>query len=262
MSGVIELNIAQFLLIYLLLALVLLVMKLAKVGQSKLLLVASVRMTVQLILAGLVLTYIFKNPHPAFTIAYLVAMVVFSLHRTLSQNAGLNRRFQMAIAFSIAGSGLFVIAYFVVLVVGTNFFDPQYTITIGGMIIGNSMTGVTLGLKAFREKLLDQRPRVEALLDLGVAPKRILRRMVSSALETAMLPTLNSMLGMGIISLPGMMTGQILAGTLPTTAILYQIAVMIAICTAVCLTVFCSLQFGYQTLYNKHNQIEYKNDTI
>jgi putative ABC transport system permease protein len=65
------------------------------------------------------------------------------------------------------------------------------------------------------------------------------------------------MIGMGIVSLPGMMTGQILSGTLPTTAIMYQIAIMIAICTAVCLTVFCSLHFGYKTLYNKRNQIIY-----
>ncbi|NMB08219.1 MAG: ABC transporter permease, partial [Tissierellia bacterium] len=68
---------------------------------------------------------------------------------------------------------------------------------------------------------------------------------------------LNSMVGMGIVSLPGMMTGQILSGTLPTTAILYQIAIMIAICTAVCLSVFGSLYFGYRTLYNDRNQIEY-----
>jgi len=89
------------------------------------------------------------------------------------------------------------------------------------------------------------------LLNLGVAPQKILIPFVNNALETALLPTLNSMLGMGIISLPGMMTGQILSGTLPTTAILYQIAIMISICTAVCLTVFSSLYFGYKTLYNK-----------
>ena len=71
------------------------------------------------------------------------------------------------------------------------------------------------------------------------------------------MPTLNSMVGMGIVSLPGMMTGQILSGTLPTTAILYQIAIMIAICTVVCLSVFGSLYFGYRTLYNDRNQIEY-----
>ena len=60
---------------------------------------------------------------------------------------------------------------------------------------------------------------------------------------------------MGIISLPGMMTGQILSGTLPSTAILYQIAIMIAITTVTCLSVFCTLYFGHRTLYNDKNQI-------
>ena len=70
-----------------------------------------------------------------------------------------------------------------------------------------------------------------------------------------MLPTLNSMVGMGIVSLPGMMTGQILAGTLPMTSILYQIAIMIAICTAVTSACFGTLYFGSKTLYDKKRQI-------
>ena len=91
--------------------------------------------------------------------------------------------------------------------------------------------------------------------NLGVTPKKILLPYVNNSLETALLPTLNSMVGMGIVSLPGMMTGQILAGTLPTVAIMYQIAIMIAICAAVCISVFCSLNLGYKSLYNKKNQI-------
>ena len=92
-------------------------------------------------------------------------------------------------------------------------------------------------------------------MNADASPKNILIPYVNKSLETALLPTLNSMLGMGIISLPGMMTGQILSGTLPTTAILYQIAIMIAITAVTCLAVFCSLYFGYRTLYNSKNQM-------
>jgi len=253
--GVIALNIGQFLLIYLLLLVVGIVMKAAKVDQLKLLVVASARMTVQLILAGLVLTYVFEHPHPVFTLGYLGAMVAFSLHRTLKKNPWLSPAFRLAVGWSITLSGLGVLAYFVIVVIGTDFFDPQYTITIGGMVMGNSMTGVTLGLKTFHDHLRDRREQIETLLDMGVEPKKILLPLVTSSLESALLPTLNNMLGMGIISLPGMMTGQILAGTLPMTAILYQISVMVAICAAVCLTTFSSLQFGYRTLCNKRSQI-------
>ena len=86
-------------------------------------------------------------------------------------------------------------------------------------------------------------------------PERILHPFVKQALETAILPTLNSMLGMGIVSLPGMMTGQILSGTVPTTAILYQIAIMIAICTAVACSCFFALYFGSKTLIHKDIQM-------
>ena len=125
---------------------------------------------------------------------------------------------------------------------------PKYTIPLAGMIIGNAMTGLSLGLKTFNENIKSQRNRIEALLNLGVTPNEILLPFANNALETALVPTLNRMLGMGIISLPGMMTGQILSGTPPTTAIMYQIAIMIAISAAVCLTVFCALTFGYKTL--------------
>jgi len=253
--GAVQLGLVQFSLIYLLLILVLGIMKKARIQQTKLLIVASIRMTVQLVLAGLVLTYSFQNPHPAFTSAYLIAMITFSIHRVLSKNKKLNRQFKIAVSASLAFSGLCILAFFVIVVVRQNFFNPQYAIPLAGMIIGNAMTGVTLGLKTFTESIKDQRNKIETLINLGVTPKKILLPYANSALETALLPTLNSMLGMGIISLPGMMTGQILSGTLPTTAILYQIAIMIAICTAVCLTVFCSLNFGYKTLYNKRAQI-------
>lgn len=256
MDNIIKLNILQFSLIYLLLIIILVIMKRSKIKQSKLLLVASVRMTVQLILAGLILTYIFKNPHPIFVIVYLLAMISFSVHRVLSKHKDINEKFKLSIALSLAFSGLFVLGYFVMAVVGESFFNPQYTIPLAGMIIGNSMTGVTLGMKTFTENLKNQRNKVEALLNLGVTPREILLPFVNNALETALLPTMNNMIGMGIISLPGMMTGQILSGTAPTTAIMYQISIMIAICTAVCLTVFCSLTFGYRTLYNDRNQIE------
>jgi putative ABC transport system permease protein len=211
-------------------------------------------MTVQLILAGFVLTYIFKNPHPLFTTGYLAAMMAFAIHRVLSKNRDLNRSFKLSIGFSLAFSGFAVLVYFILAVVNQSLFNPQYVIPLSGMIFGNAMTGVNLGVKTFRESLAAGRERMEALLNFGTSPKSILLPFVNQALETAILPTLNSMVGMGIVSLPGMMTGQILSGTLPTTAILYQISIMVAICTVVCLSVFGSLHFGYRTLYNRRSQ--------
>jgi len=255
MNDIISLNILQFALIYLLLIVVLFVMKRCKINQTKLLIVASIRMTVQLVLAGLVLTYIFDNPHPAFTVAYIFAMTGFAIYMTLQRNKTINLRFKLIAGASLAVSGIAIVGFFIVVVIGVSIFNPQYTIPISGMVIGNAMTGVSLGIKTFNENIHSQRAKIETLVNMGVTPPKILTPFAGGAMETALLPTLNSMLGMGIISLPGMMTGQILSGTMPMTAILYQIAIIIAITTVTCLSVFCALFFGYRTLYNKRNQI-------
>lgn len=255
MNKIVELNVLQFAVVYLLLIVILLVMKKAKVNRMKLLVTASIRMTVQLILAGLILTYIFKNPHPAFTLAYLAVMNIFAVHRVVSRNREINRRFKVILGSVLTVTGTVMILFFIGVIIRVNVFNPQYTITLGGMIIGNSMTGLTLAMKTFNESLAMQKNKIEVLLNAGAKPARVLTPLVNSALETALLPTLNSMLGMGIISLPGMMTGQILSGTLPMTAILYQIATMLTICTSVCLTVFAGLSLGMRTLYNKQNQM-------
>jgi len=255
MNEIISLNLWQFSLIYLLLIAVLFIMKKCRISQTKLLFVASLRMTVQLTLAGLVLTYIFENPHPLFTVLYLMIMTGFAIFTVLSRNKSINKRFKIIVGASLAATGLSIVSFFIMVIVGADLFNPQYTIPISGMIIGNAMTGVSLGLRAFNENIKAMRSRIDALLNIGATPRKILLPFVNQALETALLPTLNSMIGMGIISLPGMMTGQILSGTLPMTAILYQIAIIIAICAVTCLAVFCSLYFGHKTLYNKRQQL-------
>lgn len=262
MSNVIVLNIWQFSIIYLLLLIVLAIYKKCKINQTKLLLIGSFRMTVQLVLAGFVLTYIFKNPKPLFIIAYLSFMIAMAIYTALSRNKGINAKFKIIVSFCLALTGIFIILFFILVVIRTSFWNPQYTIPISGMIMGNAMTGVSLGVKTFNENVKTQKQKITTLINIGATPKSILIPFVNKAVETALLPTINSMMGMGIISLPGMMTGQILSGTLPTVAILYQIAIMIAITTVVCLAVFTSLYFGYKTLFNSRNQIEFGKNNV
>lgn len=254
MKGAVELSIFQFLLIYLLLIIVLIIMKKSKVNQTKLLLIASLRMTVQLVIVGYILQYVFSNPRPIFTVIFLIIMIIFSINRVIKSRKDLNNNFKIAIGASLTFCGLFVLLFFVTVVVGKSIFNPQYTIPLAGMIIGNAMTGVNIAIKTFMDDISKEKNKISTLINLGVEPKDILKPFANNALETALIPTINSMLGMGIIFLPGMMTGQMLSGTLPTTAIMYQIAIMIAICCSVCTTVFLSLNVGYKSLYNNRKQ--------
>ena len=257
MNEVIKISLQRFLLIYLLLLIVLFIMKKCKIEQSKLLLFGSIQMTIQLIIAGYLLTYIFKNPKSIYTICYIIVMMAFAVFRVLSKNKNLNKKFKIYVALSLILSGLFVISFFILAIVDESIFNPQYAIPLSAMIFGNVMTGLNLGIKTFQERLDSENSRMEVLLNFGAKPNDILKPFVYQSLETALLPTLNSMVGMGVVSLPGMMTGQILSGTSPNTAILYQISIMIAICTVVCLSVFTSLYFGHKTLYNKDHQFNF-----
>ena len=254
MAGAVPISLWQFSMVYLLLIIVLWVMKRSKIDRTKLLLTASIKMTVQLILAGLLLQYIFSNPHPLFTVLFIAVMIGFSVNRVYETRKDLNSRFKMAVAVSLSLSGLFVLFFFVAGVLGQSLFNPQYTIPLAGMIVGNAMTGVTLGIRTFFDSVNSDRRKIDTLVNLGIDFRTILRPYVNHALESALMPTMNSMLGMGIIFLPGMMTGQMLSGTLPLTAIMYQIAIMIAICTSVCLSVFFTLNMGYRSLYNDRQQ--------
>lgn len=257
MRNIVVLNIAQFSLIYLLLLVVLFIMKKSKVDQSKLLFWASVKMSIQLMLTGFVLEYIFGTPQPIYVGLYLLVMMAFATHRVYVAAPNLNKEFRVAVAIGIVVSSMFVLAFFVMAVVGENILNPQYTIPLAGMLIGNSMTGLSLGVRSFMQSIEKEKLKINTLINLGVAPKEILRPFANNALETAILPTLNSMVSMGIVSLPGMMTGQILSGTSPSNAILYQIAIMIAICASVCLCVFIALNLGYKSLYNNKQQFNF-----
>lgn len=255
MDNEMVINIWQLSKVYLLLVIVLAVLKKAKIKESKLLFVGSIRMTIQLFLAGYLLTEIFNSEKPIFTILYLIVMVFFSSKRIFNKNQFLNKKFKKYIVLAIGINLIFTITFFTYYVLEIKYLNPRYTVPISGMIVGNSMNALMLGLKTLETTINKSKLEISTLLNLGVCPKKILIPFVNLSLETALIPSLNAMVSIGLISLPGIMSGQILAGSLPLTAIMYQIAIMIILTSSVTLTVFISLYLGYRTLINKKGQI-------
>ena len=255
MTESLSMQLSGFASIYLLLLIVGAIFKKCHIQQTKFLLLASLQMTVQLIIVVYVLLYIFKYPSPIFTCTYLALMIGFAIHRALNKNKWLNNKFKWITILSILLSGAFIVGFMMIAVIQKDIFTPQYIIPISGMLVSAIMNGSTLALKAFRESMDGQRNRIEVLMNIGTPPQEIVHPFVNQAMETALLPTLNNMVGMGIVSLPGMMTGQILAGALPNEAVLYQITIMIANSTAVSLVSFATLYFGCRTLWNDRYQI-------
>lgn len=256
MNSIAIISLNKFMLIYIALIFILFIMRKFKINQEKLLFLASARMSIQLIIAGYILTYIFKHPSPIFVAIYLLIMVSFAIYRVIGKNADLNLKFKLIIGASLFFSGFLTILFFIYIIIGKSIFNPQYAIPISGMLFGNSMNGTAIAIKTFNNLISAKKLQIKTLVNIGIDPEKILLPFVRESLETALIPTLNSMVGMGIVSLPGMMTGQILSGTLPTTAILYQICITIAITLTVCLSSFFSLYFGQKTLLDSNKQIK------
>jgi len=257
-NGIINLTVFQVALAYIFVLIVLVIMRTLGIKREKELIIASVRMTLQLILVGYVLVYIFDNPNPFMTVGIIIIMEAFAVHTVFKkfQNK-LSLPLKRVIVLSMSFGTLSCLVYFLLIVVRISpWYMPQYFIPIAGMLIGNSMTGISLGVKLLLEGMVTQRALVEEALILGATPQVATRSIINNTFDAAILPTMYSMVGMGIVFLPGMMTGQILSGTAPTTAISYQIAIMLGILGAVALTVIIMLQLGYRTFFNKEDQLQ------
>lgn len=257
MGSVIELHLWQMIAAYIFVAILLFIVKLKGIPREKEILISTFRMTLQLIITGYVLVFIFKNAHPLFTISIILIMEAFAIYNIIKRTkTSLSKKLIKVITLSMLAGTLASLLFFMFIVIGISpWYDPRYFIPIAGMLIGNSMTGISLGIERLLDGFKTQRHLIEGALMLGASPKIASKHIVDNAFDSAVLPTINSMIGMGIIFLPGMMTGQILSGISPVTAIGYQIVIMLGILGSVALTVIIFVQLGYKTFFNQQQQL-------
>lgn len=255
--NIIDISYFQLAISFIFILILILISSIRKIGKQKLIIIASVRMTLQLVAAGYLLTLVFQNPSWYLTTITITVMLFFAIINIYKRSINpINKQLKFIVAGSLIMGSLFAILFFIIAVIRvTPWYSPQYFIPIAGMIIGNSMTGILLGLNKMSSDFIEKKDIIENSLMLGATAKQATKEIINKSIETSLLPTLNSMLGMGIISLPGMMTGQILSGTLPTVAIKYQIGIMLAILGAITITVIIFVMLGYKTYFNKREQI-------
>ncbi len=256
-GSVIDIGFWQLASAYVFIGLLLFIVRARGINREKEIIIASVRMTIQLVLVGYLLAYVFENNHPLWTIIMLAIMVTFAIFNIYKRvRVPLTLRVKRIIAFAMASGTLFSLVYFLLVVLRVYpWYDSRYFIPIAGMIIGNSMTGIALGVNHLVEGIHKQWATIEGSLMLGATPQMAVKDIVNDAFDSALLPTINSMVGMGIVFLPGMMTGQILSGVSPVTAIQYQIAIMLGIVGSVALTVILFVHYGYQAYFNSRAQL-------
>jgi putative ABC transport system permease protein len=137
-------------------------------------------------------------------------------------------------------------------------YSPQYAIPLLGMILGNTLNGISLGLDRLGGELAAKRAQVEALLAIGATRWEAARKPIQEAVRTGLIPIMNSMMVVGIVSLPGMMTGQILAGANPVQAVKYQIVIMFLIASSTALGTVSVVLLSYRRLFNRSHQFLYQ----
>lgn len=228
-----------------------------KLDKEKDILQASAKMTIQLLAIGFVLVFLMEGINPIIGSMYIFVMLFFAV-RTFKKRITNNeyKALSKAAVTALIVSSLTILTYFILMIVRPDeIFDPQYIIPIYGMLLGNTLTTITLAYNDLVKNLENERKYIETLTNLGVEPDVTMRKIVNSTFKVAITPVLTSLLAMGLVSLPGAMTGQILSGVSPLIAVKYQIAIMLGILGTNTLVSLLFLRLSQKKLINKFNQI-------
>jgi putative ABC transport system permease protein len=233
-----------------------------KIGLSKELIISVSRMTVQLVLASYLLKYIFNVNNVYLILLMFVVMSAFASNIIFKKSkAGIKElRFVLFPIVFIIG---LLLSLFLLLIITkvTPWYNARYFIPMAGMILGNSMNACALALDRFTSDVKGNFKAVETILSMGGTPYEACSMYIKKAMRNAALPFIASMNGIGIVFIPGMMTGQLLSGTDPLVAFKYQIAMMMSIASSVVFTSLLSLYFAHKFLFDEYGRLKYSFET-
>lgn len=197
-------------------------------GLGRDLAVGTLRTFAQLLLMGYVLRIVFDLRMALPTLALFALMLASAAHIVRGRVGRANVGYGLPLLVSMVASYALVTVLVTGVIVGARpWWDPRVFLPIGGMVIGNSMTAMALALERLFSELRRNRRAVEMRLSLGADAAESSQEAVRLAVRAGMVPSVSSLMGVGLVFLPGMMTGQILAGADPLSAVRYQIVVML-----------------------------------
>ncbi|VAW91185.1 Probable iron export permease protein FetB [hydrothermal vent metagenome] len=225
---------------------------------SQTILIAAVRTVVQLLLVGLILKWVFAQTDFTWVgIMWLVMLLVAGYEIMARQT----RRFKglwgygvgvVSVFMSSFAVGIFVLT---LVVDNTPWYTPQYAIPLMGMIIGNTMTAAALSLESLTKTTWQQRMIIEARLALGQTWRQSISDIARQSVRIGMFPIVNAMAAAGLVTLPGMMSGQILGGTPPAEAVKYQILIMFMITAASGFATLIAVWLGARHLFDERQRL-------
>ena len=225
---------------------------------SQQLIIASIRTAVQLTLIGLVLKVLFANASFGWVMLLSMVMLLVAGREVMVRQ---ERRFTGWWGYAVGTFSMFLSSFAVavfalVVILGEDpWYTPQYAIPLLGMLLGNTMNGIAIAMDRLTHTAWEQRSIIEARLMLGERWDEAISEYRRQAIRSGLIPIINAMAAAGIVSLPGMMTGQILAGAPPVEAVKYQILIMFLITTGTGLGTLAAVSIGARHLFDERQRL-------
>ncbi len=233
-----------------------------RLGLERGFLVGAVRALVQLVAVGYVLVYLFTAERWWLVLIALVVILFSATSAVVQRRRGAKKiAGERRTLFTVAGTAMLVgsgvtLAYVTQLVLRVQpWYEPRYLVPLFGMIVGNAMNGAALAAERLASELESRRGEVEAYLALGVSPSRAAAEPARRAMYAALIPSVNGLMTVGLVQLPGMMTGQILAGQSPLLAVRYQIVVMFMLAGGTAMTVVMTVLWYRRSFFTAAEQL-------
>ncbi|MBU9672525.1 iron export ABC transporter permease subunit FetB [Planococcus sp. CP5-4] len=230
----------------------LLLSKTLNLGLGRDMTVATIRSIIQLLAVGYVLKFVFDSESLLYIFLMVALMIVAATHNAQKKGAAIQ-----GITWKIAVTLIFVEVLTQGILIGFNITPAtaQYIIPISGMVVGNSMVLSILFLNRFTAEVEDHQDQTELILSLGGTPKQAIHRQLINSIKASMIPTIESQKTVGLVQLPGMMSGQIIAGADPIQAVQFQLLIMFLLLTTAAVTSVFLGYLSYPTLFNKRMQL-------
>jgi len=229
-----------------------------KIDLQKQLLIAATRTVIQLLMLGFVLKILFDISNPLLIALMSLIMLLAGGREVFARQT---RRFKGIWGVGIGTTSMFISSFTVTiftLIVVINkhpWYEPQYSIPLLGMILGNTMNGISIGMDRLTQTAWEQRETIEQRLLMGFSKRIAIAPIRKQSARSGLIPIINSMSTAGIVSLPGMMTGQILAGSPPFEAVKYQILIMFLIASGTGFGIITALWITSSRLFDKRDRL-------
>ncbi len=220
-------------------------------GLERDLAIATVRTYLQLIALGLVLRWVFRIDSPLLVVAIIVLMMAAAAHTIVRRAPDAPPGILGSAMLTMLLTGFTVTFAVTGLIVQVEpWYEARYVIPIAGMVLGNSMNGIALALERTFADLDARAGEVLALTALGATPREAAGDSVRIAIRAGLIPTINSMAAAGVVFIPGMMTGQVLAGADPLAASYYQVVVMLMVSAATAIGSVLAVLLSYRRRFD------------